>query len=366
MQTDDAGVNDAPDPNVWLYVPEASYVTMQDPLAIQSDTSLEFSRHDESHLGGYPFFMLPRGSDLHSHESEIKASLICPKCTSKDTLVLIAQLFVPIEGADRVTYVFGCNAYSCEYFCAKRFTLASKPRASDSSDAQLFTESDDWGEDPVPSGEIPSTSVEAPDVYLHQKMSCLPFTSLIQEREVDAYAVYLERVRAQSKQIAENSEPSNTLPPDMPKEDPPEDTTADPVLRDYLQMTEKYQNQVVRWSPNTEPVLICASQNVHGYSTAYPNATTVLVDFCAAVDRIAGSSAKYTAAVPPCQCCGSPRAFEFQIFSTAVYLLGSGYGDWYMNDAMASLGTLMVFSCMNPKCGGDAYVDEYVAYQAGV
>ena len=347
---------EVPDKNSWLYVPEASYVTMRDPTAIQKDGSLGFEKHDESHLGGYPFFLIPKGNSTEEPHKGTPGQLTCPKCNAKESLFLIAQLFVPLEGADRVTYIFGCNAYNCAYFCAKRYTLPEQ-----SSDAQ--PENEGWI---TPSSSDASSETSTAQVYLNTDYPCLPFTSLIQERETEAYEQYLKRVRAESKAITAKSTPSDVPPPDLPPDAATEEAISDPVLKEYILRTEQYHNQVVRWCPKADPVLICSTQNVTGFASEYAHHTKTVRDFSGGKDASPVCRTNLSASVPPCGQCGHHRQFELQVFSTAVYLLGSGYGDWYMNDTMASLGTIMLFSCMNTQCGVNAYVDEYVAYQAGV
>ncbi|KNH08467.1 hypothetical protein XU18_1036 [Perkinsela sp. CCAP 1560/4] len=365
MKDDKISLHEDPDADAWIYVPEAKYMIIKDVTTVQQNSDCDFGHITESHLGGYPFWMLSESghSSTKSNPSTLCSS--CPKCANSEPLTLIAQLYVPLEGVDRVTYVFGCNTYKCTYFCAYRYSnhasLAQKGLLKESN---LFSMDENWGiSEELSEDKLVQTSLP-PQTLLDTNRPCLPFTSLIQQREVDAYDSYLSHVRQESEKLVESSLPSEVQNSEFDTSGQMEEIPEDEILQEYLQSSQIYPNRIAKWCPNRPPVLICASQDVHDFPSNKADSTFIKLP--EEKQEYLSGQMNLSTRVPSCETCGSPRHFEFQIFSTAVYLLGSGYGDWYMNDNMASMGTLIVFSCLNPKCGNGEYVSEYIAYQGGV
>ena len=352
---------ESPDPDTWIYVPETKYKRIEDVLITQQDKRLDFGHFSESHLGGYPFWMLPKGKRTPDGERLEIPLGSCPKCDSQEKLALIAQLYVPLEHVDRVTYVLGCNSYNCMYFCALRFSLDARGVAL-SNNEDVFTVEDDWASvETCSSGKI-VIATQQPAVYLGKTKEYLPFTSLMQEREVDVYHEYIGRTREHTEKSVTEAVPSHEVASELAISTK-EDDSEDPTLLDYLQYLQIYPNQVARWCPKSRPILVSSSQSVHSFSAN--DSETLLLKLPEEKSSLS-TNTWFLNRVPFCETCGHPRQFEFQILSTAVYLLGSGYGRWYMNDSMASMGTLLVFSCLNPSCGLDEYASDYVAYQCAV
>jgi pre-rRNA-processing protein TSR4 len=61
--------------------------------------------------------------------------------------------------------------------------------------------------------------------------------------------------------------------------------------------------------------------------------------------------------IPPCELCGAPRAFEFQLMPQALfYLLKAG-------SASLDFGTIAVFTCTKACCGPEPYAREHAWLQ---
>ncbi len=73
------------------------------------------------------------------------------------------------------------------------------------------------------------------------------------------------------------------------------------------------------------------------------------------------SKVETNALVPPCQHCGAPRSFEFQVMPQLLYILGSNEAARGYRGEL-EWASLAVFTC-TASCEASGYVEEYIFRQ---
>lgn len=145
---------------------------------------------------------------------------------------------------------------------------------------------------------------------------------------------------------------------------------ADPVMRRFLRRVAVSPGQVLRYARWQEraPLWVSRKHQPAGYERPHGGAAGDTDSESDSDEDEPGSAAaggesveeEDRSRVPPCEHCGGPRGFEFQITPQLLHYMKTGGPTTSAGAAVGDIdfGTLAVFTCRSSCSSGDAYVEE--------
>jgi pre-rRNA-processing protein TSR4 len=267
-------------------------------------------------------------------------------CVECDTdLTLVSQLHAPLSVFDRVIYVFFCvkcsgngggvikqltvlraQVYNADYDTAVDAAATAAP---------LFTETDDWGSgsDEEPTAAVEGTPLPAADRFPAREVcegvvaeDVMAFRSFHVDIAREPRAAHKEVPVATAEELAlVEMSPACDAGGGVGDDDGTAREEEDAVQADYMQRLERWPTQVIRWQPGGEPLL--------ARLTPMPPRK-----------------------ISPCELCGGPRVFEFQLVSPLVFFLTRGIAEKHH---ALHFSTVFVYTCASHCMSDLPYASEY-------
>jgi pre-rRNA-processing protein TSR4 len=339
-----------------------------------------------SKLGGLP-------SLLRSIERDSQCPLMkCTLCGKSNAARLLCQFYAPLEqkGLERVLYIVQCDrcstkdfthvfvyrstAFNWDLMPESTLSAPQQPAAGPSSaaappandKAQLFEETDDWGEEDTDATPAPTASsahgetaslpvdllemkVEAPTVTASHAATPRPVVTLaapatyapnsskkiaLAPMALDVFEEPHEaaRPRPRGARIAGSAEDqlmdaerdcgADVVDRDSMEAD--DESVDERCTRRYMERIRRYPSQCIRWCHSGAPL------------------------FCRADDQPPQP-------IPSCEHCGAPRVFECELVSPAIFFLTKGLPE---DQHTLHFGTVLCYTC-SADCDDSPYVKEY-------
>eukprot|EP01060_Flectonema_neradi_P001861 TRINITY_DN11150_c0_g1_i2.p2 TRINITY_DN11150_c0_g1~~TRINITY_DN11150_c0_g1_i2.p2 ORF type:complete len:301 (+),score=64.20 TRINITY_DN11150_c0_g1_i2:1416-2318(+) len=251
-------------------------------------------------IGGLPKFV-DCESGAQAKEQMMKKNT-CGVCG--DPMYLLVQAYCPLGNQDRILYVLCCNDSHCHEKNARvswRVFSHTMPQQPNDQDAEEEEEDDD----------TQLSSIPIPDALPW----CYPEIALdtFEEPEEAEYTEEEEIKKMESINKEAGSVPDSDL---HDIETSGYANMVDKTIAKFQARLQRCPTQVVRWGYSGKPLWISESHQL--------------------------------AKPPPCQECGEPQTFEFQVIPTIVHVVGA---DKHLKptasitDDGLDFGTLTIYSC---------------------